>query len=412
VQISGCTTNCQGASQVQVAVQQSVTVQVTGAAVQSATGLAAQPSPNPASQVTSIVTQFQIGCITECFGTTTTGASTAALTQQLLSEFNSLQPVCGSSSNEPTTIESVVDQVACQLQAAQTASTQTQVASQSATTVQVTDAAPPAAQVQQGAWQLQIGCVFYCVDTQQVQQAQQSIAIINVQAGPSDSSPNAVDVTAQIIWQLQIGCVAWCYDATQVQVAAQSTTIVDESPPPPSPPPPAPAPATPPPPTPTPDPAGPAQQTGPVAGQSTATAPGSPPVGGPPLRVAPPAHRVRLFAAVGLVGESVSVAWLAPVGTVTRVRQATVVTLPTALRPTPTAGRQLAVAATPHPRVRRFPHPSARPNPSRRASIAEALAADPRLPSDLPVVPLVLAAVAVLVALASIWTQVGAKTKR
>jgi hypothetical protein len=411
MQISGCTTNCQGASQVQVAVQQSVTVQVTGAAVQSATGLDTQPSPSPSSQVTSIVTQFQIGCITECFGTTTTGASTAAFTQQLLSEFNSLQPACDSSSNEPTTIESVVDQVACQLQAAQTAATQTQVASQSATTVQVTDAAPPAAQVQQGTWQLQIGCVFHCVDTQQVQQAQQSITIINVQAGPSGSNPNAVDVTAQIIWQLQIGCVAWCYDATQVQVAAQSTAIVDESPPPPSPPPPAPAPAAPPPPTATPDPAGPAQQARPVAGQSTATAPGSPPVGGPPLRVAPPARRVRLFGAVGLVGESMST-WTAPAGTVTRVRQATVVTLPTALRSTPMAGVQLPVAATPHPRARRSPHSSARPNPGRPAPIAEALAADPRVPSDLPVVPLVLAAAAALVALASIWTQVAAKTKR
>ena len=37
-------------------------------------------------------------------------------------------------------------------------------------------------ETEQQTWQLQIGCVFYCVDTQQVQQAQQSITIINVQA--------------------------------------------------------------------------------------------------------------------------------------------------------------------------------------------------------------------------------------
>ncbi len=392
-----------------MAVQESVTVQVTGAAVQSAAGLDTQPSPSPSSQVTSEMTQFQIGCITECFGTTTTSASTAALAQQLLSDFNSLQPTCGSSTTEPATIESVVDQVACQLQAAQTAVAQTQVASQSATTVQATDDAPPIAQVQQGTWQLQIGCVFYCLDTQQVQQAQQSITIINVQASPSSSNPGAVDVTAQIIWQLQIGCVAWCYDATQAQVAGQSTAIVDESPPPPSPPPT--PPATPPPSIPTSDPAGPAQQTGPVAGQPTATTSESPPVGGPPLRVASPARRVRLFTAVGVVGESVS-AWIAPVGTVQGVRQATVTTLPTRLSGTPPAAVQVRVATSAHSHARRSPHSSARRDPGRPAPIAEALAADPREPSDLPVVPLVLVAAAALLALAAIWTQVAAKSER
>jgi hypothetical protein len=394
-----------------VSVQESVTVQVTGTAAQSATGLETS-SASPSSQGTSTVTQFQIGCISECFGTTTTSASTATLAQQILSDFNSLQAACGSSATQPApaSFESVVDQVACQVQAAETAATQTQTASQSAAAVQVTDAAPPVAQTQQGTWQLQIGCIFYCVDTQQLQQAQQSITIINVQTGPS-SSPGAVDVTDQVIWQLQVGCIAWCYDATQVQVVlGQSTEIVDESPPPPSPPPPAPA-ASPPPPTPAPDPAVPAQQTGPVAGQSTATASASPPVDGPPLRMAPPVRSVRLVTAVGVAGASMAV-WNAPVGTVTRVRVSTAAVAPARSLNSPSASAHVSVGATAHLQFRQSGHSPARPHMDRSVAIARALAADPRVPDDVPVVALVLAAAAALLGLALVWTQTTAKSDR
>jgi hypothetical protein len=415
--VSGCTAHCQGVSQIQVSVQESVTVQATGAAVQSASGLNTQRSPSSASQVASAITEFQIGCITECFGTTTTSATTAALTQQLLSNFNLLQPACGSSGTEatPATIESVVDQVACQLQSAQTAATQTQIASQSATAVQATDAPLPGAQVQQGTLQLQIGCVFYCADTQQVQQAQQSVTIINVQAGPSTSDPGTIDVSAQIIWQLQIGCVAWCYDATQLQVAGQSTAIVNESPVPPSPPPPTPAPAAP---TPTPDPAGPAQQPGPVGGQPTATTSASRPVGGAPLRTIPPVRRVRLFRAVGLVGESVS-AWIAPAVTVARVRQAIAAAPPAIVAPplaivssTPAVAVDLSVPGAAHPQARRALHLAAGPHADHPVRVAEALVPDPTAPNEVPVIPLLIATAAALLALAAIWTQVQAKSGR
>jgi len=424
VQISGCTSHCQDISQVQVAVQESVTVQVAGTAAQSATALQTQPSPSASPQVMSSVMQIQVGCFSECFGTTTTNAPTAALTQQFLAWLNSLQPACGSSTSQPTpaTLDSVVDQVACQVQAAQTAATQTEVASQGATTVQVADAAPasqpPAppsvAQTQQGTWQLQIGCLFYCVDTQQVQQAQQSITIINVQAGPTGSNPGAIDVTDQIIWQVQVGCVAWCYDATQVQVVTgQSTVIVDETPAPASPPPPPPTspPPTSPPPTPAPDPPAPAQQTGPVAGQPTAGASASPPVAGPPQTASPPVRQVRLFRSVASAGASVSM-FTAPVAPVTRVREATVAFAPAGTWYAPTVAVHLSIAAAAHPGARRPRDPAARPQVERPARVAEALAAGPDAPDDVPVVALVLAAAVALLARAAVWTQTVAKSGR
>ena len=425
VQISGCTTHCQDVSQVQVAVQESVTVQVAGTAAQSATALQTVPSPSASSQVMSSVTQIQIGCFSECFGTTTTNAPTAALTRQFLAYLNSLQPACGSSTSEPTpaTLDSVVDQVACQVQAAQTAATQTEVASQSATTVQVVGAAPASqpptppsvAQTQQGTWQLQIGCVFYCVDTQQVQQAQQSITIINVQADPSGSNPGAIDVTDQIIWQVQVGCVAWCYDETQVQVVTgQSTVIVDETPapasPPPLPPPTSPPPTSPPP-TPAPDPPAPAQQTGPVAGQPTAGASASPPVAGPPQTASPPARQVRLFGSVAAAGASLSV-FTAPVARVTRFPEATVGVAPAGTWYAPTVAVHLSIAAAAHLHVRRSRHPAAQTQVDRPARVAEALAAAPGAPNDVPVVALVLAAAVALLVLAAVWTQTSAKSGR
>ena len=357
------------------------------------------------------MTQIQIGCITECFGTTNASASTAAFAQELLSDFNSLASACGSSTTQPTPagIDSVVDQVACQAQAAQAAASETEVASQSAATVQVSDGAPTVAQTQQGTWQLQIGCVFYCTDTQQVQQAQQSITIINVQAGASGSGPGAVDVTDQIIWQLQIGCVAWCYDATQVQVVSgQSTVILDESPTPPSPPPP---PAPSPPPTPAPDPPAPAQQTTPVAAQPAGTASAPPPAAGPAQAASPPPRRVRLFTALTWAGASVSML-TAPPARVAQVGRASLAVAPAGTWGTPTVAVPLSIAAVSHPHARRSLRVAATPQPKHLVRVAEAVAADPRVPGDVPVVALILSVAAVLIALAAIWTQVRATSER
>ena len=421
VQISSCTSHCQNGSQVQVAEQESVTVQIVGTAAQSAVALEMQPSPASASQITSGVTQIQIGCISECFGTTTIDPSTAALTQQFLSDLGSLQPTCGSSSVPPipATVEGAIDELACQVQVAQSMAAQTQVASQDATTVHVTDAAPVSqpqapqsvAQAQQGTWQLQIGCVFYCVNTQQVQQAQQSITIIHVQTGTPGSSPGEVDVTDQIIWQVQVGCVAWCYDATQVQIiAGQSTVIVDESPAPASPPPVQPPPDSPPPP-PAPNPPTPVAQTGPVAGPSTGTPSASPPAAGPPMATSSTTRRVGLFKSVASAGASVSI-FTGAVTPVPRVPEATVVAVSSRPGVAPTVRAERSASAIWHLYARRSRHPAARPHTDHPVRVAQALEADPRAPSDVPDIALALAAAAALLALAVVWTQTADKSAR
>lgn len=232
--------HCQGVSQVQQASQVSLTVQTLGSAGQQAIELGAPSGPAPTSQVTSTITQIQLGCLSSCFGTTTTDAATATLTQQVLAELSSLLPPPDGSGLQPTpgTEQNVVDQIACQLEQGQgSMGAQTQVASQSVTAIQLLDAGPssPApvpptvSQAEQQTWQLQIGCLFYCVDSQQIQQAQQSITTIDVLIEPlgatGASGTDPVNVADQGIWQLQIGCVAWCYNATQLQEATSQTTI-------------------------------------------------------------------------------------------------------------------------------------------------------------------------------------------
>ena len=79
-------------------------------------------------------------------------------------------------------------------------------------------------QTQQHTWQLQIGCLFYCVDSQQVQQSQQSTTTIEIVAGPTSAT------VQQTIWQVQVGCLAWCWNSTQSQQASQSTIVVRDEP--------------------------------------------------------------------------------------------------------------------------------------------------------------------------------------
>ena len=241
VQVSGCTSNCQGLSEVQEASQTTADLQTLGTSGQQASGLEGQPDP---PQPTSTITQIQIGCLTECFGTTSTSTTPEPLAEQILGELSSLVPPDGSTSVAPpagTELQSVVDQVTCQLQAGgPTASgTDVQTASQTSTTLQLIDPsastgaqspAPSAVdQTEQQTWQLQIGCLFYCTDTQQLQQAQQTITTVQVlvepPGSPTSSTTGAGTVTGQVIWQLQIGCLAWCYDATQVQDATSQTTV-------------------------------------------------------------------------------------------------------------------------------------------------------------------------------------------
>ena len=71
VQVSGCLSHCQGASQTQVASQQNQTVQ----AVSGAPHGSSAPQPTPS---TSRIKQVQVGCVSACFGSTSKG-STAGL---------------------------------------------------------------------------------------------------------------------------------------------------------------------------------------------------------------------------------------------------------------------------------------------------------------------------------------------
>ena len=241
VQVSGCTSNCQGLSEVQEASQTTADLQTLGTSGQQAIGLEGQPAP---SLPTSTITQIQIGCLTECFGTTSAGTTPEPLAQQILGELSSLVPPDGSTTVPPpagTELQSVVDQVACQLQTGGPtgSGTDVQTASQTSTAVQLIDPsastgsqtpAPSAVdQTEQQTWQLQIGCLFYCTDTQQLQQAQQTITTVQVlvepPGSPISSTTGAGTATGQVIWQVQIGCLAWCYDATQVQGATSQATV-------------------------------------------------------------------------------------------------------------------------------------------------------------------------------------------
>jgi hypothetical protein len=303
---------------VQEAAQNNSTVQSLGSSAQLATALETPPGSASTSQLTSTITQIQVGCLSACFGTTTTDPSTAALTQLLLSQLSSLLPPSGSSDLQsvPATEQNAVQQVACQLQQTGTVGTQVQTASQTNATVQVLAGLPAdlgsaqpggstVDQTEQQTWQLQIGCLFYCVDSQQVQQAQQSTTTIQIVPGPSGST---LAVVQQTIWQMQIGCLAWCWNSSQLQQATTVAVVVTE-----------PAPA--PPPDPTPVTTAPPAQAAPVSSgpaPAPAVAAAGPPAGPPAVPPAPPASAaggsamVSLAAPLRLTGLAVLGRWSRP----------------------------------------------------------------------------------------------------
>jgi hypothetical protein len=247
-------------SQVQQATQTATNLETVGSSGPQATQLET-PAPATSSQPTGTITQIHIGCLAQCFGTTTTSTLPAPVAQQIIAELSSLVPPAGSTNTQPSAGlgQTVIDQASCQVQTGGPApGTQAQAATQTSTTIQLIDlsggAQPtPNDDTEQQAWQLQIGCLFYCTDTRQVQQAQQAITAIQVLVGQPGSSTSstastssatgATGVASQVIWQLQIGCIAWCYDATQVQDGTSQTTVIVITPTPPGP---APAPAPPP----------------------------------------------------------------------------------------------------------------------------------------------------------------------
>jgi hypothetical protein len=182
-----------------------------------------------------------------CFGTTKPDPASVAQTQLVLSKLGSLVPPSSSTSipSSPGIEQTSVNQFSCQVQEGGSPTAQTQSASQTSATVQILPAllqsAPADAgsseavsQTEQQIWQLQIGCLSYCVDTQQIQEAEQSTTVVVTVVDPAASSGTApTAIVQQTIWQLQIGCLAWCWNATQAQSAStQEATPVATGPPP------------------------------------------------------------------------------------------------------------------------------------------------------------------------------------
>jgi hypothetical protein len=252
VQISECTTHCSDTEQYQAAEQQSTTHQALAGAPPAATAIGAQATGEP-SQATASVTQVQLGCVSHCLGTTTT-TSGAAITANIQQAVEALLHQIAASlpglSPTPAVDQNAVEQISFELQSQADGSlAQTQSVSQASTTTQEYDASssaligdlesalsgPQAAsyeavnQTEQGIWQLQIGCLMFCEETEQYQQAEQSNTTLQTVASRPDANSSTpatlANTAAQLIWQAQIGCLMWCVDAHQQQSAAAENTL-------------------------------------------------------------------------------------------------------------------------------------------------------------------------------------------
>jgi hypothetical protein len=250
VQVSGCTANCVGINQTQLAAQQNATVQVLDGAGQ-LTPTSGPASSAGASGSTSSITQIQAGCIWQCLGTTTTGGAIPQVVQQAVAQVLSVVLATAGlppQQSVPATAQNVVDQTSYQWQLSQGPSaTQAQSASQIDSTVQNATSSVSATlhaalgapsssagevvnQTDQGIWQVQIGCLIFCAQTEQYQQADQSNTTIQVLQSAlgvaTQTATAAINSTTQIIWQLQIGCLMWCLDTAEQQFASSTETTL------------------------------------------------------------------------------------------------------------------------------------------------------------------------------------------
>ncbi|HTU85397.1 MAG TPA: hypothetical protein VMF57_07455 [Solirubrobacteraceae bacterium] len=239
-------------TQVQTAQQQSVSIQIVQAGAQLA-GASIQGGQGVPSPSAGTVTQIQVGCVAQCFEVSSSNPVTAAAGEEIVADLESLltPPDPPSAAPVPGIEQSVTTQTSCQEQSS--GPSQVESASQSSTTVQLVDGPLPViesslvgsgsgpgavSQTVQSIWQLQIGCLFYCTASEQIQDADESSTTVIGVSGESAGSDGVVATVTQVIWQIQVGCLAWCYGATQVQQASAQNTLVSVSPPPtvPSPP--------------------------------------------------------------------------------------------------------------------------------------------------------------------------------
>jgi hypothetical protein len=238
-------TRCVGASQVQSAEQDNTTVQVT------AGGPHVSTPGSGTLQTTQQIIQRQLGCLLLCVDQATATAPTSPELKQLLAQLMAyLNPSIKLRLPAPEPASSgaasVVYQTAQQWQRGDAvALVQTQTATQANTTVQVIGLPPrltgrlenalvaavaaAAGSVTNAAYQsifqVQLGCLWFCMNTVQLQVAAQTTSSIQVllppTAGPAGSLVSTVAVARQVIWQLQVGCLFACYRTAQVQQALQ-----------------------------------------------------------------------------------------------------------------------------------------------------------------------------------------------
>jgi hypothetical protein len=274
VQSLGCRYHCEGLSQNQSAKQKNTTVEVGGSTPQPPSRSQASSEAERPQQSVTTLSQVQLGCLAHCFGNTTTAAGAQDPTQAIAQFLGAAVPVLPAQQPASGAQQSVVDQMSYQSQdGGDLVGAQTQSAEQVSTTLQTTsflasladftsaasalaslptdlpslfprpDQQPTGSsdpsqdqvvnQIEQGIWQLQIGCLAFCSQTQQGQKAEQSDTTIWV-LSPTDVPAAAppTDQTDQLVWQLQVGCLFWCYDAVETQTAAildQIVTLVSPS---------------------------------------------------------------------------------------------------------------------------------------------------------------------------------------
>ncbi|HEV2980106.1 MAG TPA: hypothetical protein VGX51_01635, partial [Solirubrobacteraceae bacterium] len=238
VQLSECVMHCSGAQQSQTAEQRNETAQVRGRPKAAAPHNAAVTESG--ARVEKSLSQIQLGCVAECFGTTTTTLATVppSYAQAVRAVIRAIR--VDLSKVAAAAEQNTVEQTSYQSQRnPRGASVQTQSASQTNTGVQRYGASPLIAALQntlnrsaapeagngavQGIWQLQVGCLMFCNETGLSQRAAQSSstdqAEAPAQAAPGLASPSVAGGT-QLVWQAQIGCLFWCLNTTEQQTAA------------------------------------------------------------------------------------------------------------------------------------------------------------------------------------------------
>jgi hypothetical protein len=252
VEISGCIADCRGINQVEVAEEENTTVQQLEGVLQavSASQIAAA-AHEAAAQTTTTLVQLQIGCLAQCIGATTTGSAPLAYYEQGLRELMAeLMAALPSLDVAPASDQNATEQTISQQQYGEGSPLeQVERASDVNTTLQIdelsaalvgdleqalasaeADADQAVNQTEQEIWQLQIGCLMFCVETQQYQLAVQSNTTSQTGAPTEGSSPEAVPVVAndtdELVWQVQIGCIYECVDTTEQQTAPSGYTVL------------------------------------------------------------------------------------------------------------------------------------------------------------------------------------------